>query len=382
MSTGNSFGSRTFGEVTTGGSQAVEFSCRSEDVEKVKAFFKEHIHSVSLPTTSRVNVAHGGYGRYTRYDITQHKYAGGGHPGFGGFIEVLEIKNPPENRQGIVIYDFHESNGSCESFFTEWETLESALEAFEKCWGSRDAEKKLAALPGFKRSVTCGVLSPWFYAIGEEVLLGDYAFPDGFQDDPVFRFGEKFVVMDMEGVISIKTCMGTRFTRYKNDDHRDSKEQMYRLVYWDDGSVWDERHQFPWWSNSKMTLTPRPLLEGELWVTEAVAQFNRFLSGHTKGVSIDFINGDRFVGKLVKRRKKKELTTAGSYYAVVNVVGEKKAREGWVKDFRPTRKTPDIVSHLKSLFEARNLKVRRIHIKEFRFEKGGKKWSGVFFDGP
>lgn len=371
------FSSYRFGEGRTAIDQAVKFTCPPDVVEQVREFLKTNIRTIDIPTTGRVNISHGSYGKYTRYNVTQHDYAGGG-PGEGGgwsYIEVLEIKDPPDGRWGIVI---NESTSHHGSGFTEWETLEDARIAFSKYWGDHHSVEKFAKLKGFKRSVACGALTPWFYAIGDEQLIGDYTFPDGLQDDPVYRFGRQFVVFGEDGIPSVKTCMGTRFF-IRKDTYPSYKERQCRIVYWDDGSIWDESGYHSWWSCRYGS--PRPVEEGELWVAEAVQQFRQLLAGKSKEFSVHFTDGNKFVGKVV-RHKNKVQCAEGSYLLVVHLKGEKKHVEGWVYDFKPTPEAPDIVQFVTQRYAQKGKEVERIEIKKSKTEKGGKKWSGVFLHSP
>ena len=303
MEKSDRFSSYRFGEGRTGIGQAVQFTCPIDDAEIVREFLRTHVRTLDIPTTGRVLVAHGGYGQHTRYDVVQHDYAGGGT----GFIEVLEIKNPPDGRQGVVIYESPgDSRGDA---FTEWETIENARAAFARFWGRDDTGEEFPKLPGFRRRVACGRLVPWFYAIGKELLVGDYAFPDGLQDDAVYRFGRQFVVFDHEGVPAVKTCMGTRFFRGRRD-YYPHEEVQYRLVYFDDGSVWDE--------SVSRGGTPRPVLDGELWITEAVQQFRGLLAGKSTGFTINFTDGNKFVGKLAPAGRRVPCAE-GDYYLVVRL---------------------------------------------------------------
>lgn len=367
------FSHYTYGEGVTGLGQVVSFSCAHDEVPVVKEFLREHVINIDIPVTGRVNVQHGSYGRYTRYDVVQHKYAGGR----SGFLEMLEIKNPPDNHCGYVIY---EDQGFHGSFFTEWESVEAACAAYQKYWsGGSELRKQLSAQPGFKRLVECGRLMPWFYAIGDQVLLGDYAFPEGLQDDPVYAFGKRFVVYNQEGYPSVKTCMGTRFINQKENRSEREPHTCYRLVYWSDGTVWDESNQHRWWDMKDKSNPPRPILDNELWVTEAVEKFNEFLSGKTTEFSINLLNGDRFVGKLSKSKAKKVMSE-GSYFLTVHYKGKTEPETGKV-DFKPTVKYPELISFVIAGLKIRNpeLEIERIDVKCNSVEKGGKKWSGAFF---
>ena len=97
--------------------------------------------------------------------------------------------------------------------------------------GSCDTAKEFSNLEGFKRRVVCNALTPWFYAIGDEELIGDYAFPEGFQDDPVYRLGKRFVVFDHDGVPEIKTCMGARFLTEDGSDGYGRQKNITSALY-------------------------------------------------------------------------------------------------------------------------------------------------------
>jgi len=124
-----------------------------------------------MPST----VPKGGYGIDSIYNIVQHKYAGGGNTACGGYIEVLEIKDPPNNRCGIIIHEYLAHIGHT---FTEWQSLEYALSAYDKSWTWKDTCNSSPSLPGFVRYVFCGQQMPWFYA--DDDIVGDYVPPKGY----------------------------------------------------------------------------------------------------------------------------------------------------------------------------------------------------------
>ncbi len=359
----------TYGEVNTANGQLLSFSCSPDDVSSVKDFISTKVRGIDIPTTGRTNVQHGGYGCYTRFNINQHRYAGGGP----GFIEVLEIFNPPEDRKGFVIYEYHYGK----SRYSEWVSLDDAISAFDSYWSSGKGVEIFPELIGFIRRVECGALSPWFYAVGDEVLVGDYAFPEGLQDDPVYRFGVKVIFSGTDGVPSIKTCMGTRFVEVEKRGYQSGKE-VYRLVYFNDGSVWDERNYYPHWSSKGEYPKPKLITEDELWVVEAVENFQKLLNGDLSEFSINFTDGNKFVGKFVKSDPKIPCAE-GDYELVVNYKGISVPAVGWVKDFVPSIKTPDIISLVNEKSKEKGKVVDRVEIKESKIKSGGKKWSGVYY---
>lgn len=348
------------GEGRTGIGQLVQFSCPSGEIDKVREFLETNVRTINPPTTGRV-IAQGGFGSCTRYEVVQHDYAGGG----SGYIEVLEIKNPPDGRCGIVI---NEHTGYKPSIFTEWETLEHARSAWAANWGRGDTESVFPTLPGFKRIIVCGELTPWFYAIGDEQLVGDYAFPDGLQDDAAFRFGRQFVVTDYEGITAVKTCMGTRFVKRKNRSYPYTEGQ-YRLVYWSDGSVWDE--------SSYRSVVPRALEQGEMWIVEAIRQFNTMLAGKSTEFSINFTDGNKFVGKVVHAEHR--APCAEGRYDLVVYIKDEKPQKGWT-DFKPTKDYPDIVQGVTKKYAEKGKVVERVEVKGRKIVKGGQRWSGVFLN--
>lgn len=356
----NYFSCYTHSEGRTGGGQFVNFTCRPEEVERVKDFLKK-IRTVDVPTTGRVSISHGAFEKYTRYDIKQHKYAGGG----AGYVEVLEIKNPPDERWGIVINEHW--NGELGSAFTEWETIENALDVFKKNWGIND--KEMSTLAGFKRRVVCNALTPWFYAIGDEDLVGDYAFPEGLQDDPVYRFGKKFVFSNYGGTSEIKTCMGTRFfTEDVSDGYGKTVKHHNRFVYWSDGSVWTDA------PIGTGYLPPRPLEEGEMWIAKAVKKFRELLSGINDGFTINFTDGNKFVGKIKPFKK----TYAEGRYNLKITMEDGEVVEGYV-DFKPAPNKPDIVQQAVEVYKKQGKVVKKVEIVDSKMKRGGKKWPGVYY---
>jgi hypothetical protein len=362
-----------YGKTRTRDGQHLKFSCPCKKVDEVRAFFQDNVCSVEIPVTHRTNVTHGGYGAYSRYEITQHKYAGGNNEGGGGFIEVLEIENPPEGRCGAVLHENCVNSYqpfALTHYFCEWKTVKDAKNAYNKNWSLKDGPNKFKGLKGFIRRVDCGLLRPWFYAIGNEELIGDYAFPEGLQDDPVFRFGRQFVVFDSEDMPEIKICMGTRFIFQGKDPHT-GEEKTFRLVYWNDGSVWDERE------NRNI---PRPAEEGELWIAEAIQQFKQILAGNNTTLTINFLNGEKFVGRLIQSKEKRHFHAAeGDYFLKVKFKDEKKPHQGWMNNFIPTPEQPHIISRLMAEAKARGKKVEKAEVLERKTKKGSKKWTGVFF---
>lgn len=113
-----------------------------------------------------------------RFNFTRHKYAGGGHPGCGGYLELLEVSDPPDGHCGVVLYLFiSDRSPGCGSMFWEFDSAADVLARWDHL--QRSVRDHIAATarqtPGFRREVNCGRRTPWFYANGTQALSGDLA---------------------------------------------------------------------------------------------------------------------------------------------------------------------------------------------------------------
>ena len=360
----NRFNSYNLGEFVTGGGQIVDIAWSNQELDKEElARILGSIKTIKSAVTGAVQVPHGGYGQYTRYQVVQHDYTGS----IDGYAEVLEIKDPPDGRHGIVINQQSVYHGK-DCCFVEFDTVGQAITAFSNF---QKSFKHWDKQPGFKRLVVCDALNPWFYAIGEQQLIGDYAFPEGMQQDLVYRCGRKFVVYNNNDVPEIKTCVGSRFVKKITNEHSRQIDLSYRLVFWSDGTFWNEG------GYSSHNKVPRPIEAGEEWIVEAINQFQRLLAGDLAEFTINLTNDTKFVGKLKTDRSIPSVE--GNYLLSVRIEGEEKLREGWM-EFRPTTEAPNIVKLITQQCEERGKRVASIEIKEYKTKMGGKKWHGVYFN--
>lgn len=344
-------------EVPTANGQMVRLMVTDESEAAVRAAFAQ-IHRIDLPVTHRVNVSHGGYGMYSRYDICQHKYAGGDcESGGGGYMEALEMRDPPDGHWPFVLYEWNTSAGGS---FSEFDSVETLLAAWERIW--RADGRQFSKAKGFRRSVRCGFLQPWFYAVGDEHLVGDYACPQHLDDDPVFRLGQRCVVFDQDGRASIKTCLGTARTKeYKREGfgywYHSGKEPSCRIVHFDDGTIWDERvsTRFP----------PRPLRDDEQWIDAAFGEFRSLLSGQKRSGKIRLHDGHEV--RVTLRLNPGAFAKEGKYSAIVRLEGDKKPREG-VVPFKPTAEVSTVQDEIRRHFHSTGKKVLSIRITRFNDE--------------
>lgn len=353
--------SYTYAEGKTALGQLVQFSAHGDDVQRIKDAL-EFVRAVDLPVTGRVNVSHGSYGMYTRYDIQQHKYGGGGP----GYIEVLEIKNPPDGRCGFVIHHYTNHGGS--DFF-EFDSVANAIQAWEVCWASSDRHKKIKEQDGFLREVRCGGWSPWFYAVGNQMIEGDVVFMEIDREDAEFRFGQKYIVWEEDTLPAIKRCMGT----FRSN--KDSKCKVCNhiggllIVFWHDGT---------WWRSDRSYLSPKPKMveEDQLWILEAMDKFKELLTGNSREFSIDFQDGSKFVGKWSPKNNKAR-HAEGKYYGEITLKGGEVKKGNF--DFKPTTEVPSIETLLKNWAEKNSFEIEKAEIVKVTKASGNKKkWSGVY----
>ncbi|HVX90710.1 MAG TPA: hypothetical protein VHC20_03675 [Candidatus Paceibacterota bacterium] len=368
----------SFGEARTANGQQLQFTCRPNEQSTISAFLAEHVGDVSVPMNRVVSLSHGAYQQYSRYDIKQDKYAGSDGESGSCYAELLEIKNPPDGRCGVVIY-WYGTNG--DGGFSEWGSLADARSAWAKS-GVRSSGKAAKECKGFIRFVECGVLRPWFYAIGDEHLVGDYTCPRGLNDHPVYRLGTRFLAYDQDGVPGIKTCLGARLIPAEKDNNgfmsRTFEVPEHYVVYWDDGTVYDEAHRAPWWTTEKYP-APRLIGNDDLWIAEATRQFRLLLAGKTNAFSINFTDGTKFNARIAPS-KDRNPCAEGRYRVAVSCKGIR-TKAGWA-DFVPTPEAPDVVAYVTQKLVEQGKTVTRVEILEAEVKPGGKKWAGAYISPP
>lgn len=344
----------TYAEGLTADGQLVKFTCRPENKEKALEALKL-FSDLQPPTTGRVKlVGHGGYGMYTRFDIVQHKYAGGQ----SGYIEALEIKDAPDGRCGFVVHDYA---GMAGCRFYEFDSLDSANAAFEKSWGACDRDKELQDCPGFKRRIDCGPRLPWFYAVGDQHIQGDIVFPDCIMEDPVYRYGRKFVVQSRDVGPRITECIGVCLERDYRSSGRFDEKPPRRVVYFEDGAIWREGS-----GESK----PEPLRGDQLWIHEAVRKFENFLAGKISQFAIEFMDGQKFVGSLSQGK-----CVQGTYWAKVQVESGEIATGEFQFAGLSAKECGNVETYLLGNVIGRGKVVKILELKR-RFRK--RDWLGVF----
>ena len=65
-----------YGEGATREGQVVQFTAPSDEFELARNAL-QHFRDIRLPSSTQVNVEHGSYGRYSRYELEQVDYGGG-----------------------------------------------------------------------------------------------------------------------------------------------------------------------------------------------------------------------------------------------------------------------------------------------------------------
>ena len=365
----DAFSCKRFFEVRTGGGQLLQatVACprgfdnasREEQERRLTACLAE-VHHFAEPLTQDVescDVEHGSYSMQSRFKLKQRGYAGGE----GGYAEALQIENPLDGRCPFVLHDY--MNGH--HYFQEYETLEDLLAAWKAgLWWkeSRDLKDQ----KGFKRRVACGIMKPWFYAVGHQRIVGDSVWPEHFNETPSFRHGEKYVVecRHGQGAPDVKTCIHVH--EEKNDRYATT------TVYWSDGS-WTEYHGD----------NIRPFEIGERWIAEAISEFRNLLAGGKKQFQIPFEDGGRVTVKYeppaigAKGRKDKK----GWYWVkvVTEKEGETITKEGLIRFDPDLDHESNVAQKLVNSCREKGLRVKKIEKSFRRTGRGGNvSWRGVW----
>lgn len=376
-----------YGEGRTLEGQVVQFSA-PVDVFKLASDSLLHFNRLRLPVSSKVSVEHGGYGRYSRYNIEQLEYAGGQNEAGGGYYELLNIRDAPDGRHPIVTHGFMSSGEWMSQFFAEWESIEAAMahwksEGHRRILTYRDFEGTEEMPAGLLRTVETGYLSPWFYATGDAELIGDYVFPETLANDPTFTFGRQFLVPEKtKSGLSIqkvlKTCMGCAIEQFTVDERSNyygfqssSDKKTYRVVQWHDGTTTSLKPDM----NTEMM--PVPLADADTWVVDAQRQFNELLAGGRNNIEVNFADGGKFVGKYVPPDDEVKPNVEGDYYVKVTFA-DGEAAAGWVNGFVPTPKHPTVTSFIEDRYLSNGRTVLQIEVVNKKPKTGGKKWQGVF----
>lgn len=315
---------RTWIDVTDANGKVYSLWCESGEEEVVKKAFK-NISGLQERVTQPVEGGSSWKNLVpSRYSVKEHEYSGSGHPGAGGYIQILEVEDAPDNRQPIVTFWHKESGLEISSGFTEWESIEYAKSAFKMHFPWRIDFKKVKKMPGFVRNVESNYLIPWFYAVGKQIIIGDYVFPENLQNDPVYKIGRKFVLTEYNGKTSIKTCLGCFFSRDK------------REVIWEDGTTWSD------WRYSG---NPVPLEETPF--KSNLSSIVRCLNESKESFDIFLSDGRILKGRMEKQANK---NLAGDYRVRVFLKDFFSSPETEEIEFEPTRECPTILRYLQKKY--------------------------------
>lgn len=337
-------------EVRTAAGQLLSIRCSPDDREAVQRVLETQVARISLPTSRGVktNVSHGGYGRYSRYDVEQLHYAGAG----SSYIEALVIKDAPEGRAQFVL---HESRPE-DSHFWEFNTRKGLVKTFESWWGSVVSRRGRAR--DVIREVRCGSCSPWFYAVGDQEVVGDIVVPSaGILADPYYTNHRRFLVRDTAGLFQMKRVLCVH------------QCERGRRVTWYDGTYWDE------WTGGP---SPQPMDEGEPWIQEAMDRFRELLAGGRTSFVIPFVDGVKFTGRISGHENRH--STEGTYKARVrvrNAEGEEQILEGAI-EHRRTAEVLTVEDTIRLKARINNCEVVEIESCVRELKRGSRGWAGVF----
>lgn len=374
--------------------QPVNLCTRWNDRERVRAMIRESVVDIHLPKTHRVNVSHGSYGRYSRYELDQRKYAGGGHGASGGYMEALAIElSPTGHGRGI----FHEQGGGLHRF-VEYDTPDQAVAAWNYRWGHSNASTgELVRMAGAGRWLEWCHFVPWFYAVGDEQEYEDRGFllPRGMSDDPVFRLGSRWLAFNQAGWPRVVVCLGSRLERRPagGDWYNREREHDVRVVYWHDGTTWEPNPRQP---------EPRRLADDEpVWLNEAHRRLDQIMTGEDDHFILDLVDGRRVTVRVKQPGVGRDQSCrAGQYHCDLTIDRALPGRR-WVEDdisdeggryerragtffgedfdFDPTPECPTPEEWMRRRVAGLpgSPQIVTMRLKLVRPKEGGKRWSGV-----
>lgn len=319
------------GEGTTKNGQVVRFTCDSfEDKAKIEELLG-FAGSIEVPATEWVGNK---LKRLSRYEIIP-LVDENGEVLFDGFKGALEIKNPPNDRHGIIVLADERCIYTYDHIYTksffEFSTAEQAIKAWKKYKKTNiNFEKE----QGCFRGVRCGPFEPWFFAIGNQAVQGDLVIPGDFEEYGIFCFGQKFVVhpenfwaKGKDCFPKIKTCWGTRLLKKENLQMYCSgtkKEWYERIVFWHDGTfsnVGKDGDKIPEW------IQP---LEGESLLAQIVIEEAAKIAAGIKDFSeVVCADGSRVVLQWKPTDKKK--TYKSAQYVITLLTENGKQMKNWIE---------------------------------------------------
>jgi hypothetical protein len=114
-------------------------------------------------------LTHGSHSVLSRFNVTHHAKAAG----CSGYIELLEIHDPPAGKCSIVIHKYHIDKGCV---IIEFDTLQNAIIAWRFCYAHVELYHFRDQV-GFLRMIEHREKDPWFYAGDADNIEGDWIVP-------------------------------------------------------------------------------------------------------------------------------------------------------------------------------------------------------------
>lgn len=325
--------------------------CPEKDLDTIRSVFQSSVIDITTELNKKTKLEHGGYSVISRYDIESLGYLGGET----GYLEFLHVKDAPPGYAPFVIHQFDGYSGSRLVEVESRELLKSA------------AERGLFQPPEI-RDITihyCGPFSPWFYAVGDQPILGRVVAPEHkVVSVPGYVQGRKFIIKDRYlGETTVKTFVAA----VKPDDESDDV-----VLLWDDGT------HFSLCNHSSEYV--RPVTADVAWIDAAVVQFRSLLVGNIKSFSIPFFSGGELKCKYVPPKKGPVKQDAGSYHLkiIVEKDGKEEMKDGNV-DYDPKENGPSVEAMVEEQAKKAGFKLLKIDhcYKIVRRTKG---WTGVYED--
>lgn len=195
-------------------------------------------------------------GQTPKFEINRHKLIRTEWAGGGEWMEVLEVKNPPEGKKNTVVHICRLADGAKHSTFFEFTLPVYANNAFDQSYRERPKkrEEMIENSIGFIRKADCGPIRPWFYATTEKIVFNDFAVPVEVHKEypnitaagrPLFAKGRRVIVI--EGRFKeAKRCIGVLWVKKNVSEF--SPDVV--TVFWEDGTA----STLEWTGNNKSSI--------------------------------------------------------------------------------------------------------------------------------
>lgn len=353
--------------VTLASGQAVTITCPIEDLTTITDALAL-VAKIEVTPNAKTTLWHGKSPVYSRFDIEQIYY----QEYSWGYVEILNVKDGPDDKPGVILHERLRGGGRT---FSYWKTVTNAqYMADQPCWPTSGTTESFQRAVGFISLVKCDGLVPWFLAVGDEQLIGEFTFPKKHFEHPVFRPGQHFVVYDLKNPSKprpmVKMCVCCKMEKVFPQAPDFTEYQT--VIYWHDGTRSTEY--------AMRDLPPIPFDEKDLWLVQAQAGLGNLVVTPNTEIVVSFTDGTAFYGK-IRNANHPLLKQAGLYGLTAKVKGQE-LPEHWQKKFEPSTERPTILDYAVFRLKNKGLDPIWIQVREVTPPNGERRILGGIYYYP